>query len=495
MADQSFAVAVFPFLKTTGIVRIGNYFFRSTDDIEQLPEDQAAAVRDIREMLFVNADIRVKSASYAIVTDIEVHSASQKLQHLEAIRDVVAYFYSAPHDIFDAVFLHPETASLALFQSGPVSTFLARQEHHTETVSPGKGPAPDAFHNVPGYRGIYNFRHSFWVEHRGRLYGPMPHMSLNISQNLQADIAHGLSRQSPILLQMLEQPMTPATARVLNAIRWYNAANENGLDESRAILNLAVAFEALLRLPKAEKTERLVDSISLLLGRTERLEEWAQQFYAARSAAAHEGAVSERFFFVGKGVEKAKKLTSVSGSLMLYGRQIFQLCLRTLLVGIDLAARANLQERFISNNERYQKICDALDDADKPPSERLLGIASTVEALEYYRFVATAVDTPVLLSAAKRAAATLEACKLNLPDEVKDCLAKLSQGKRKDGERTQLEAVSNVVDALEKAELVNQPPEARTAFELIRLVWSHVFQRYFHLKGLLDKGAEEPSGG
>ncbi len=99
----------------------------------------------------------------------------------------------------------------------------------------------------------------------------------------------------------------------------------------------------------------------------------------------------------------------------------------------------------------------------------------------------------MLLSAAKRAAATLEACKLNLPDEVSACLAKLSQGKRKDSERSQLEAVSNLVDALERAEFINQPPEVRTAFELIRLVWSNVFQRYYHLKGQLDKGAEQPS--
>jgi hypothetical protein len=39
----------------------------------------------------------------------------------------------------------------------------------------------------------------------------------------------------------------------------------------RALLNLAVAFEALLKLPDSSKTERLVDAISLLLGRTERL--------------------------------------------------------------------------------------------------------------------------------------------------------------------------------------------------------------------------------
>ena len=66
----------------------------------------------------------------------------------------------------------------------------------------------------------------------------------------------------------------------------------------RALLNLAVAFEALLRLPDSSKTERLVDAITLLLGRTERLDDWAQQFYAARSRVAHEGKVGNRYYYI-----------------------------------------------------------------------------------------------------------------------------------------------------------------------------------------------------
>jgi hypothetical protein len=61
---------------------------------------------------------------------------------------------------------------------------------------------------------------------------------------------------------------------------------------------LAVAFETLLRLPEFSKTDRLVDAISLLLGRTERLDEWAEQFYAARSQVVHEGEVRDEYFYV-----------------------------------------------------------------------------------------------------------------------------------------------------------------------------------------------------
>lgn len=494
MAEQDFAIAVFPFLKTSAPIRIGGYIFRSTDDLGDLPEDQATAVRDIREMLFVHSDLRVKSASFAIIPGLEVHSGDTRLQQLEILRDVVAYFYSSPHEIFDTVFLHPEEVSLALIRPDRVSVHLARPEHHTESVRAVRGAEPDQFTNVPGYRGLYNFRHAFWLERGGRLYGPKPHMTLNIAQDLQADIFHGFSQQSPILLELLEKPLTAATARVFNALRWYNAANEERVEESRAILNLAVAFEALLRLPKSEKTERLVDAISLLLGRTERLEEWAEQFYAARSSAAHEGIANQRYFFAGHGANK-KQLTSVSGSLMLYGRQIFQLCVDTLLVGIDLAHRANLEEKFVTNNERFQKIRVALEAQNKAPADKLLGIAPIVEALERYRFVATAVDTSVLLGAARLSAATLLACQLDLPSELQASLAAFANSKRDEHDFGRLSALSGLIDTMEKAALSGLAGETRPAVELIRLVWANLFPRYFHLKAVKDQAGAQTTGG
>jgi hypothetical protein len=155
-------------------------------------------------------------------------------------------------------------------------------------------------HDVPGYRGIYNFRHYFWVEPGSRLYGPKPHITLNISQDLQIDLEHGFCQRPDyhLLLQSLEKPLTPATVRIYSALHWYNAANEESIDRDRALLNLAVAFEALLRLPDSSKTERLVGAITLLLGRTERLDEWAKQFYDARSRVAHEGLVQDPYFYV-----------------------------------------------------------------------------------------------------------------------------------------------------------------------------------------------------
>src|SRR5208282_1943495 len=152
----------------------------------------------------------------------------------------------------------------------------------------------------------------------------LEHVTLNISQDLYADFEQRLTGQPDcnLLLRLLEKPETPASLRIYSALHWFNAANESGLDQSQALLNLAVAFETLPRLPQFSKTDRLVDAISLLLGRTERLDNWAEQFYAARSRVAHEGEVRDQYFYVGGATKR--RISGIFGSLMLFGRQIFR---------------------------------------------------------------------------------------------------------------------------------------------------------------------------
>lgn len=482
MADADFAIAVFPFLKTSAPTRVGGYTFRSTIDTEGLPPDQANAVGEIALMLFVQNDLRVKSASYAILPNLEIHSDDRRLGHLAHVRDVVTYFYAVPHDVHEDVFLPPEEASLVLFKPGRVSVFLTRPEHHTEWAAPCVGPEPDSFHYVPGYNGLYNFRHAFWIEPGSRLYGPKPHMTLNISQDLYVGFEHRMVGRPDyhLLLRLLERPDTPASLRIYSALHWFNAANEHRLDQSRALLSLAIAFETLLRLPENSKTDRLVDAISLLLGRTERLDNWAEQFYAARSRVAHEGELRDRYFYA-RGTGK-RQVSDIFGSLMLYGRQIFQLCVGTVLVGIDLAERADLQEKFVTNNERYQKICNLLDGSVGSASERLLTIAPIIQALERYRFVASGNEIGPMLTAARLASKTLVACNQSLPENLANAVTRCAASKREHGELERLATIEALDAAFKKLELLTLTRETRVVRDITDLTWMNLFQRYYWLK-------------
>jgi Apea-like HEPN len=484
MTDSPFSIAVFPFLKTTKPITIGGHTFRSTGDVTDLPSEKAQAVSEIARMLFVQDDLRVKSASYAIIPSLDLYSPSAAMDQLAYIRAVFAYMYSAPHEVFDDVFLAPEEVSLALFTPGPVSVFLVRPKHHTENVAVVTGPSPNKRHEVPGYKGLYNFRHPFWVEPGSRLYGPKPHITLNISQDLQIDLQQRFRGRPDydLLLQLLDKALTPAAQRIYSALHWYNAANEESIDRDRALLNLAVAFETLLRLPDFSKTERLTDAITLLLGRTERLDEWAKQFYDARSRVAHEGLVQDPYFYVPSHL-KPKRSVGLFGSLMLYGRHIFQLCLSTLLVGIDLADRADLQEKFISNNERYQKICDMLKSDTGTPAEKLVALEPTLRSLQRYRFVPSGeFARGSLITAVRYAVAALIATGQPFAPHLADAVARVDTKKRGDGEFQQLVAIKELTEAFEATDPASLSPEARIVRNLLEFAWLNLFQIYYWLE-------------
>src|ERR1019366_6725110 len=313
------AVAVFPYLKTTDSIRLGSFTFRSTDDLSGLTEEQAAHVREVSAMLFLQDDLRIRSASCAVCPALDYASESPSLVELYNIQTIVAYAYGSPQPPSVGPLFQFEQASLVIFRPDLVSLFLVRPQHHVESTSEvSPDLAPDQFQRVGGYYGLYNFRHHFWVAKGSRVYSPVPHLGLNIAQDFASDLDQCFRTPHHHLLpQLLRQPASGTAGRVLTSLEWYNRANSLMGDDQTAMIHLAVAFETLLGLPRDAKTDRFLDAVSLLLGRIDRLALWAAQFYAARSEVAHEGRTT-RFYFS----PTTKTLSTDSplyGSLLGYG--------------------------------------------------------------------------------------------------------------------------------------------------------------------------------
>lgn len=483
MSDGTYSIAVFPFLKTRDAVAIGEFNFRPTEDTTGLSPEQAKSVAEIASMLFLKDDLRIRSASYAVVPFVNLNSSSPEVTYLLNTQAVVAYLYASPHKIFGDLFLSSEHASMALFSPGRVSIHLVRPDFNVNPTQDRSDLSPDKAGNVPGYAGLYNFRHHFWVAPGSRLYGPEPHLTLNHAQNLSSDLMRAVDQRHDYraLLQLLRKPETAMSLRIFTAIRWFNTANREANDDAAAIVNLAIAFESLLGLPRTEKTDRLIDAIALLLGRIPRLDVWVRQFYDARSRVVHEG-YAQQMHFIATDSHKDTEGQAYQ-PLLSYGRQIFQLCVGTLLVGSELAEEAGLEEKLVTNQERFERICKTLADEEIQPCDRLVHIDSLVNAVERYRFVyESSLKLESMISAGRLAAKALVACDVSLTHEVKQRLEALVAAKRSNDHFDELKALE-ALDQMFRDDATPTETQYRVITRrVLQVVWGYVFPHYFWLK-------------
>ena len=498
-SETTFSVAVFPFLKTSRPVPIGSYLFRSTDDRVGLSEPQASAVAEIASMLFAKDDFRVESASYAIVSRVDQNHPSEELERLIELQAVVTYLYSQPHEVFDSLFLTPEDCMLHLFTPAEVSEFLIRPQHHTVDANPGGTKlAADDRHMLPGYSGLFNLRRAFWCAAGSRIYPAFPNVTLNISQDLSSnlDVSHGDPRWDFSPTRLLSRPGSAVAKRVFSALYWYNFANEQMAGPDRALLNLSTAFEALLQLPEDAKSERLVDAISLLLGRTNRVDSWARQFYRARSAVTHEGSARDLHFHHSDLGGRPGKLDGRAAPLMFYVRQIFQLCVTTVLTGSALAQHADLQEKLIANGERLTAICTVLTRTEDSAVERLAAIGRDVAALQRYRYLDSGpIPVASYIGALRAASEALLQADGQLTTDIRAAAQACAAPAAKRSEQEQLNAIRIFHDLAMAVDTGTASPELRLVLQLVDYVWMSIFMRYYQLFRESEASAQSAARG
>ena len=122
--EELFSIVVFPYLKTSGPVRFGPYEFRSTEDLEGLGKAEMTAVTEVTAMLYTQNNMRVRSASYAVIPQIHVSGVFQIPEMLKRMHTLVAYLYGTPNDQFGDPFLGYECATLLVLTPEPSEPFL-----------------------------------------------------------------------------------------------------------------------------------------------------------------------------------------------------------------------------------------------------------------------------------------------------------------------------------------------------------------------------------
>ena len=462
---------------------------KNSDDTEGLPSEAARHIQTIRNMFFIGENSKIQRMLYTFHVSTEKLSAPDFNVQLLEFKTLVSFIYSSPHQGKGNLFLRNEHSTLFIFTPTQIPAMFLNQPN-TE-LEQSTIPIPSSRDIlVPGYEVVINDKYYSSQPEGSPIYPPVPNIWLNISQDLFIDFTLVLTESTlygPLLKYFLSHDENDIiTERILTAMTWYNRSTAIDIDESVALINLAIAFESLLDLDQSEQlTNRFKEAVTLLVGEIPRLDSWLTQFYKARSAIVHKGKSSSLMFIAADKPERLPENNSLEyRSLVSYGRQIFQVCVATIITGSQLSKRLNLASLLVTNQQRLQKICEMLSKADVTPASRILAVKRQVQDVETYRFEEEkALKIEQLIGVAKL---LVQNYIESSPNESPDFIQKMKTFSQIDISN-QFEAlfmIKEIQSQLERGSVrdLSNEPHAIVA-SLIDSVWYYTFPYWSNLKG------------
>src|SRR5262249_10464193 len=126
----------------------------------------------------------VESGTYAVVPRVRhaIGPLDQRLEQLRLVQAAVAFVYSYSGRPDGRPYLEFEHATMVVLTPALVPTMLVGQRRSNEHEQP-----PKRTELVSGFEGIYNFVHHFWAATGSRVYPPLPHLTINLGQDLSSD--------------------------------------------------------------------------------------------------------------------------------------------------------------------------------------------------------------------------------------------------------------------------------------------------------------------
>jgi len=369
-----------------------------------------------------------------IYTPITLSSAKLS-SRLEKTQALLTFLYGSPSPSGDPFFGSEHTSLFMATPEDRISEFSVTTERLTTNLWPQDAwPTFDSTHSAPGIYLSYNGRHWMRTFKGGRVYPFAPNLWLNHSQDLYSDLTLFRQLKQNWALDLFFNTESRVDKsfeeRLLNSLRWYRRSISLTSAEDDSLLHLAIALESLLNLDAGEKiTARFVDTVTILLGSTKRLDAWAEQFYQARSKIVHRGAWSNLGFYPNdsrQGKKEPNEARQPHRSLRDFGLRIYRMCLTAIVSGAYLAQRSKLQASFVPNEERMIAIAKAISENASGPLGTLMEIAQDVFDLDsYYYFCQEQVDIGRLLSVTCSMCQLFVDARLTTSDAVDDAIESL----------------------------------------------------------------------
>jgi len=501
---QSNAIAIFPYLKTSGPVTYKNLTIRSASAIPESDTKEEGQIKEIRDMFFLRDNYRIRDISYTTVPLIDGEISPGFATTLRQFRTLASFLYSSPHPTFGDTFLSDDHANLFVFIPKQISMHLLVDDRLCDLDGESVYPVPDTVSNVPGYEVSQNFITHFWVTNGSRIYPPTRSFWLNLSQDLFHDILNSdSSSHSPSVYEIFNRSLISSTLemRIYTALTWYNRANSLDVQEEVALINLAVAFESLLSLEQGpELTKRFRQTVYILLGGVPRLDVWLTQFYNARSKIVHKGRVDDFRFVAVDSPKKIRGSAKKYRSLVSDGRDIFRLCLRTLLFGSIMAKESNLSSRLFTNQERLEQICRVMSQSDQSGIDKFETARPLVREASEYRFVEeTGLELKTLIGAVRLASKVFVESGFFAPPDMRQLLSDFIESPSDDdflGALSVICQIHNEYSDTSRFEIDDSEEEDRlsTLILLFNVVWMYSFTYYYWVRDRAKSSSMSETG-
>ncbi len=310
MAESEYTFAFFPYLQTSRPITFKDIKISSSDDPSTLPANAIPHLQKLSKMFFWRDHIRIKKMLFAFQCSDDHLSNSDFTKRLIEFQAMICYFYSSPHPITGDPFFAYENSSLYLLQPKRVYDSLIRGDLNADVLPDARELTFNEWGERDGYEGRLNNRAYFWVTDGSRIFPPTPTIQRNYSQDLaeQMELIGQSEISRPLAEYLFSKRRNDSFGdRILTSITWYNKSLRNDIEESEALVNLAIAFESLLDLDRGDKiTDRFKDAVRMIVRDVDRLDSWVHQFYRARSDIVHEGQSSNLMFLATDEPDKAK---------------------------------------------------------------------------------------------------------------------------------------------------------------------------------------------
>lgn len=376
----------FPYLKCSNKLKINSIELFSSDKLNEMEPGFRDQILSISKNFYMSDNHKIKNMTtghfrefYDLASIGYISEKHLEFEKILKIRELLIYLYSNLHPTLLNPFLDITASNLFIFRKEKQSFDIYESNNNLLCIAKKEEPALKE-----GFHGLLNEKTIIRLRIDEKIYPPHPSFNQNCYQDIFSDI-NRIDNNSVFnfITDDLKLDVMFNTERLMRSIQWYNRSLNDNISDKEQLINLSVSFESLLDLDKDKNiTSRFKDSINILIGNNAKLDAWIEQFYTARSEIVHRGYANELYY----STEQKKGGNIRYRDLISYGRRIFQILFNTILNSEFYKQKTNLEELFISNNERLHTLIRIIN-KNENVAENLNKNVTLLDTMIKYKFV------------------------------------------------------------------------------------------------------------